>query len=207
MLQNNWRFEQGFIQIHFHPQRSSSKRFALNWLPHTHPHRDTHTHALMSASLSTAFCSGRHTQPLLTKLFVASLPLRHSLSCKGLLMPHNPPSGFPKALFHGDISTVTFSSHDLWVCRVTLDKWEQTGCVRSWSWLRPSDSYTAAERWVTVYMCRGEEEGGCIAHFLSLCVSESIHACLYVHWLHIQSCKALLPCKLKCLFVCISVFC
>lgn len=34
--------------------------------------------------------SGRHTKPLLTKLFVASLPLRHTLSCKCPLMSSSP---------------------------------------------------------------------------------------------------------------------
>lgn len=120
-----------------------------------------------------------------------------------------PPSSFPKALFQGDVLTVTFSSRDLWVCRVTLDEWEQTGSERNWSLLCPSDSYTAAERWVTVYMCRGkEEEGGRVAYFFFVCVCVCFHTCMHVWMCADYTFRAVksVPLQIQMLFLFFKLF-
>lgn len=60
MLQNNWCFQYWFIQIDFHPWRSSSKRHPLNSLPHTHTH--SHIHMPFNVCISEYYSVQEDTQ-------------------------------------------------------------------------------------------------------------------------------------------------
>lgn len=99
---------------------------------------------------------------LLTKLFVDSLALRHTLFPVSTRWSHTtPPPTFPVAFFPQRLSAVTFPSRDLWVCRATLWMNGSRQPVREVK--VPLDGYTAAEQWVTECDARV-----CVCPYMSL---------------------------------------
>lgn len=159
----------------------------------------THTHTCLNVIwtfLTAAFWSGRHTRSPWKN--ITSAPLRHFLSCKHPTASTWPPHPvFQRPLFHGEVSKVTFASHDLWVCRGTLDEWEQTASERSWSCCVPLIAIWRQSNESERKCAEGEVGGGGIPFFV--CVHVCIHVCMCTDYT--------LRATFICLFVCESLFC